>query len=511
MRQAVNRSTRGNRSLTESVPAPIGGLNTEDGLADMPKLDAVKMDNFFPRTIDVMLRKGYSEHVTGITGNVETLMQYATGTARKMFAAANTAIYDVSSSGTVGAAVLTGQTNARWQHINTGTSGGQFLMMVNGEDTPVNYNGSTWQTTPAITGVTSSTLIHINEFKERIFLIEANTMNAWYLPVSSIGGAASKLDFSSLFSLGGHLMAMGNWTIDGGSGADDYAVWVTSEGEVAVYAGTDPSSSTTWGLVGIYRIGKPIGRRCMIKLGGDLCIITYDGIVKLSAVIRDKDNKNNTLSNKIRSALSAHAFNHGDNFGWSIIQFPAVNMLIVNVPIVENSNSEQYVMNTITGAWGHFTDIDAFCFELFNEHIYFGGNGVVYKLWDTTSDVGFNIDGDIQQAWSYFGRKGQLKKWNMVRPILSTDGVIYPVIAINVDYDDTAPTSTPTFTTLPGSPWNTSPWDTSPWTRSTGIQKSWQSVTGLGYVGSMRMKVSSNNPQIYWTSTDHIFEGAGYL
>lgn len=511
MRQALNKSTRGNRGLTVSYPSTIGGLNTVDGLADMDIKDALVMDNVWPRTADVTLRKGYTDHVTGITGNVETVMQYASGSARKMFAAATTAIYDVTSSGVVGAAVLSGQSNARWQYTNFGTSGGQFLVLANGQDTVVNYNGSTWQTTPAITGVTSSTLIHINQFKQRLYFVEKNSLSAWYLPVSSIGGAAAELDFSSLFGLGGYLMAMGTWTIDGGSGMDDYAVWITSEGEVAVYAGTDPSSSTTWGLVGIYRIGKPIGRRCMVKMNGDLLIITNDGIVPLSKALKGRGTEEYSVSRKIRSVLSQDAITYGANFGWQAIQFPAVNMMVVNIPIIENNSIRQYAMNTITGAWCRFLDIDSYCYELFNEHLYFGTTGKVCKFWDGNSDLGFDINGNVKQAWSYFGRRNQLKKWNLVRPILLTDGVITPVIAINTDYEDVDPTSTPTFVELPGSPWDTSPWDTSSWTPTIGIQKNWQSVVGIGYAGSFRMKISSNAPEVSWPSTDFIFEGAGYL
>ena len=511
MRKAVNPSSRGNRALPQSVAAPIRGLNTEDGLADMHPLDALIMDNHFPRTSDVMLRKGFSNHVTGITGAVETLMQYATGSSRKLFAAATTAIYDVTTSGVVGAAVLSSLTSARWQFANFGTAGGQFIILCNGSDTPVNYNGITWQTTPAITGVTSANLIHVNPHKQRLFFIEKNTMNAWYLPVASIGGVAAKLDFSSLFPLGGHLMAMGTWTIDGGSGADDYAVWISSEGEIAVYQGTDPANSATWGLVGIYRIGKPIGRRCMVKLGGDLAIITYDGIVSLSKALRSVDTTKTVLSNKIRTALNALSIVHGAKFGWQVIQFPSVNMLIVNIPILENSQIEQYVMNTITGAWCHFTKIYSYCLELFNEHVYFGTTGKVCKFWDTNADNGAPITGEVKQAWSYFGRKGQLKKFNMVRPIILTDGVISPVIAMNIDFEDVSPTSTPTFSASSEAAWDTSDWDITPWTSSLIIQKTWQSVTGLGYAGAFRIKMSSSSPQIYWASTDYLFEGAGYI
>ena len=114
MRQPLRDSARQNQTAqTVSLPAPVGGWNARDSIAAMPPFDAVIMDNWFPDTDYVKVRKGYTNHVTGITGQVETLMQYSSGTARKLFAAATTSIYDVSVAGTVGAAVVTAQTNAR--------------------------------------------------------------------------------------------------------------------------------------------------------------------------------------------------------------------------------------------------------------------------------------------------------------------------------------------------------------------------------------------------------------
>ena len=89
---------------TASVPAPVGGWNTRDALSAMPPNDAIIMENFFPTTESVMLRKGSLNHVTGITGTVETLMSYANSTSKKMFAAAGSQIYDATVVGVAGAA-----------------------------------------------------------------------------------------------------------------------------------------------------------------------------------------------------------------------------------------------------------------------------------------------------------------------------------------------------------------------------------------------------------------------
>lgn len=305
----------------------------------MKPTDAVICDNFDPKPGALTLRSGCDNWVTGITGAVETLMQYAALGTRSLWAAANSAFYDVSASGAVGAAADTGHTNNRYQFVNFGTAGGNFLIVVNGADTPRKYNGTVWSSN-AITGsgLTDSNLIHVNAFKQRLFFIEKNTLNFWYLPVSTIAGAASKFDLSSFFTLGGELQAMGTWTIDGGDGQDDYAVFLTTEGEVAIYRGTDPALISSWFLVGIYKIGRPISRRCFVKVGSDLVVITEDGFVPLSrALITGRASPKVAISDKISGAVSDAVRSYKSNFGWQALIYPQGDWTMFNIPLDRKS------------------------------------------------------------------------------------------------------------------------------------------------------------------------------
>jgi hypothetical protein len=59
-------------------------------------------------------------------------------------------------------------------------------------------------------------------------------------------------------------------------------VAITSEGEAVLYSGNDPSSASAWALVGVFSIGRPIGRRCIEKVGSELIVTTEDGAIPLS-------------------------------------------------------------------------------------------------------------------------------------------------------------------------------------------------------------------------------------
>jgi hypothetical protein len=503
-------------SKTYSVPAPTKGWNSLDSVALMKENYAVILQNFIPTSSSVSLRKGSSDWVTGITGTVETLVAYNNNTSSKMFAAAAGNIYDVTAKGVVGAPVVTGKTNARWQHTNFATPGGSYLYLVNGADAPLLYDGTTWTpitavSTPAITGVTTSTLIGVTLFKNRLWFIEANSMRAWYLPAASIAGAANVLDLSSLFPRGGYLMAMGDWTLDSGQGVDDYAVFISSEGEVAVYQGTDPASASTWALKGIYQVGSPVGRRCLTKFASDLLIINQDGLQLMSAALSSsRAYVQPSVTDKIQPSITAAISTYGNNYGWEALIMSKENVLIMNIPI--NGNSQQYVMNTITNGWCNFTGWNASCFETLRDDLYFGTSGKVMKAFDGTSDAGMAISGEALQAFSYLGTSN-LKFIEMARPVISTDtsnlGIL---LGLNVDYDVSPPIGTPTFAASTSGLWDSGLWDSAVWSGSLAIRKDWQTVGGLGYSAALHIKTQSTTANMQWASTDYIYQtGSGFV
>lgn len=502
------------RSVSTSTPAPVGGWNVRDSIAAMKPEFATRLDNWFPDQSEVRVRRGHAQHTEDgdVDGDVESLMAWNGPSSSKLFAAAAGSIYNATTPGAASEDVTSLASN-RWQHVMFGTSGGKFLYIVNGSDAPRYYDGSAW-TVPTITGsgLTAANLIHINVFKNRIFFVEKDTLNAWYFPVETIAGSISKLDFGPFCRKGGHLVAMATWSIDGGTGLDDYAVFVTSKGEFLIYQGSDPSSTSGWFLVGVFDLGAPVGRRCFMKLGGDLCFLTLDGFIMLSSsMISSRTNTAVNLSDKISRAVKDVLRDRADNFGWQPIFYPRGNYALVNVPIQENGSSHQYVINTTTRAWCRFIGQDAFCWEIYNDELYFGGTDNVYKADTGLDDNGADIRADARTAFTYFNRRGQIKQMSMIRPMVTVDGSLYAAIAVNMDFEDVAPTAVPTFTSDEGEEWDDAEWDVASWGVGATVNKDWQSVTGLGYAAALRMKVVANNGSISWQATDWIWQPGGVI
>ena len=505
------------RAQVESLPAPVGGWNARDSYANMDPMDAITLLNMFPAVSSVNLRGGCSAWATGLDGQVQTLMAYGAGNSTYLYAiTSNGSLYDVTAGGAVGSAKVTGLTTGIWEYINvTNTAGTNYLYAVNGVDKPILYDGTNWirvdaSSAPAITGITTTKLVDIGLFKNRVWFVEKYTLRAWYLPTNSVGGAAQMIDLSSIARWGGHIVNFDTWTIDAGYGVDDNLVFVTSMGEVIVYSGTDPASSTTWALIGVWKLGSPIGTRCMLKWAGDLLLLTFDGLMPMAASLQSSRlDPRVALSDKIQGAITAATttyYGAHDVFGWQVYYNAKQNAVMINVPVAPGQQ-QQYVMNTITKSWCQFDGWPANCWETFNDDPYYGGNTIVFKAWDTSyADNGANIQSVALQAFNYFGTRGTKKYFTRARPSIFSDGTPSIFAGINVDFNTSNTTTTLSFAPTTFAVWGSAKWDYGIWSSDTVIQNTWIGITGIGYCGGLQFQSASSGLQIQWASTDVVYQ-----
>lgn len=514
LRKPLRSKSNGNRiSRVESIAAPVLGWNTRDPIASMNPGYAITLDDIFPTAGDLMLRKGIDDHVTGIGSQVESLMPYnePDGT-QTLFCAAGTAFYNTTTAGAVGAAVVSSLSNARWQSINyTNSSGVSYLCCFNGTDSPRFWNGTSWITitgasTPAITGLTTSGIVSATVHMRRMWLVQVESMKAWYLPVDAVGGAAASLDLSGIAKRGGYIMAIESWSMDGGDGMNDYWAAITSEGEVVVYQGSDPSSANTWALVGVWYLGEPIGRRCMLKFGGDVLLILAQGVIPLSKLIMSKalDNKS-AITDLIAPSMLSAALSYKTNFGWELTHYTSENMLLLNVPVNEGLHQQQYVMNVITGAWCRFTGYEVNCMTVMGGELYAGRNGAVSKLWSTHYDNGVDITGELKSAFNYFGSTS-IKSFKMIRPIVATNGSPELAAGMNVDYENTDNTATATYSGTTLAKWGISLWGIGLWASGLPVLRNWIELSKEGICGSSHIVVTAGGFEVHLQAADFMYE-----
>jgi len=503
---------RGPATATQSLPAPVGGWNTRDSQARMGPQFALYMENFFPTAKTVDLRKGATFHATGLPAQGKTLLPWVGSSGSKLFAATDSGIYDVTSAGTVGASVST-ITNGKCIYINFSTTGGSFLMVVNGTDQLRYYNGTAWTTVATFTiGAGPSTLAttdisFINSFKRALFFIKKQSMTFYYLPVDQITGSVTAFPLGAIFGKGGYLVAMGNWTFDGGVGLDDYTVFATSKGQLAIYKGTDPNSSTTWALQGVYDLGEPLGARCFVKYGGDLLFISSTGLWSLTkALVMSQDKDSGTISGVINEAFSAAASLYSTNFGWQIVCSPADNLLIVNVPITSYTQSQQYVMNLNTKAWCKFTGWNAAAWELLDDQLYMIVGTTVAKAWSGGLDLGQSITAYCKPAPQYLAPRSRLKQVNLLRFIMRVLGRTALNVELDTDFAEDTNYAAPTYTGEDLAYFDTDAFDAAAWGSLPEVRTEWMTVaTEEGYVVAPRLRIISRDATIEWSAIDYAY------
>jgi len=517
LKKFSNRQTGRATAKVHTLPAPVGGWNRRDSLSAMKPEDAIILDNIIPDNGRVRLRGGYLSWATDMAElHVETLMEYAPPDGgNKLFAAAPAEVYDVTTAGAASSAFSPGGTSARWQHTMFATTGGNFLCIVNGSNHYYTYDGSTWTNQAAnVTGATSSTFVNVAVHANRLWFVQVDSLDAWYLETAAITGAATQFPLGPLCKKGGYLLAIGTWTEDGGDGSDDRWVGVTSKGEVIVYQGTDPSSADDWMLVGVYSVSEPIGRRCLIKVGGDIGIITSSGVALLSQLIgvnRSGQGKV-AITNKIAGAFQEAYRQCGTSHGWQIVEFPSQSLVIINVPWQERVTAYQYVINIDTGAWCRFTGVNANCWSLLGDDLFFGtSEGKTYKFGEHLSDDGDPISYTIQLAYNKCG--GPYAKVFQAARLLMMATVGYnPGVEIKLDYDSNPPNVTPPAGgTAAGPEWDVAEWDVADWGVSVESRSRWQSVYGEGRAVSVVLAGNGFDVTFEFSEVDVMYQPGGWL
>jgi hypothetical protein len=512
MLQTLRRAqpNRRQQGVSRPVPPPVGGWNARDSLDGMKPQDAVILENWFPRASDVVSRNGCSIHCDTGEGafTVQHLVEWKSAGSRKLIAACNGKLINVSSStpSTIG----TGFTLNTWRSVNFGSR----IFLVNGTDPPQDYDGTTLTATSwSGSGLTITDLKDIAVFKERLFFIEKNTLNFWYAPLKTITGSLTKFPLQYTGTFGGTLEAIGTITHDGGTGGDDLIAFYLSSGEVIIYQGSDPGNASDWALVGRFNLGAPVGG-ALAAYGSDLIAITQGAYAPLTKVIpfgRAQPTQLD-LSDKIVGAVSEATRAYSGNNGWQAILYPKGRMLLFNVPR-STTTFDQHVMNIDTQSWAKFTGWNFACFALFSDHLYGGGtDGKVYKCDDGTSDNGEAIVVDGQVAWNFFGDPGRQKNFTMCRVIFGAVSDPMAAISIGTDFQIAVPTSTVSTAAVDsGGVWDVAVWDVDVWGGALQAITNWQAATGMGYCASMRMRLSLTAQQVTWRSGNMIMKAGGMV
>ena len=317
---------------------------------------------------------------------------------------------------------------------------------------------------------------------------------------------------SGVFRYGGNIICGTSWAISSNSGLYEVFVLITSEGEVAIYDGLNPAD-TAWTLKGLYKISKPLGRRCILKAGGDIAIMTEDGIIPMSSVMSLDQIalQNKAVTAPIAPAWRQAVIDRTGLSGWQLFTWPLQSMAIVIMPKANASDKTQFVSNARTGAWCRYLGWDALSGAVYNNNLYYGtSDGRVLQAETGGQDDGANYTMTVFPSYSALGRAGIRKFVKMLRPRIQSSFGIKPQLTVKTDFDTTKPAQpTASVVVSAGALWDTALWDVAVWPQAISDQSAWVASEGFGTVISPVLQLTlstTSTPDIRMTATEVLFE-----
>lgn len=559
---------RARSTAIEAWPAPRKGWVASQRIVNPDKEAAEVLDNWFPTAEGARVRRGCALYAT-LGAAVKQMAAYISGSQQEVFATTTAAVFDIT---TVADATVTplpvirGFTSGSWSYAQFATSGGDFLVMVNGADTALLYDGTDWnplngaavnemsydalvtdfavgetvtggtsgasapilaivptsategvlklgavssgpfQDNEALTsatgeavaasanseasaitatGVATSSLSFVWPHKSRLWFVQEDTLTVRYLPSGAVGGALTAFSLAGVFQYGGSVLLGGTISADSGDGMDDRWFAVTTEGEVAVYAGTDPASASTWALEGVYRIGKPLSRFAWFKAGGDFVICTEDGIASLlQAINRDRAALiEAAISRPIEDAWQNIVARRQSAFPFTATLWHSQTLLMIGTPTEDSGNPQCFVANARTGAWARYTGWDVQCSVVHQDQLYFGQSDGRVALAEVG---GQDFTAPYFSTWvPKFSECGSTdhKMSVTARLILRVDEPTQFRITGLSDYALGNIQSSAAGGAVASSSWGSGTWGTSIWggDRNALSQSQWQSIGGQGF------------------------------
>ena len=296
-------------------PAPVRGMDIRKAIGSEDLQYSIYNYNIAPYEYGLRVRSGYREweinldegEGTGVHTLIPFISSASNSVGNALFAVTNEGIWDVTTEGAAPTKRITFSNTdtaagyGTYSHYTT-DAGTVILYYADSLNGLFRYDAATQVWTQA-TGINHLDELLINSvviFKQRIWFTTQNSTTAYYLNAGAITGQATAFYFGSKFKHGGNLRGLFNWSVDGGSGADDQLVAVSGAGDVIVYKGSDPTESD-WDLVGTYYIGKiPNTSRFGSEHGGELYLLSAYGLASMNDILKGVDT--NVLLSDVDSA-----------------------------------------------------------------------------------------------------------------------------------------------------------------------------------------------------------------
>lgn len=477
-------------TIKTNLGASIGGLNLLDPLDNMQPQYAIQMDNVIPDPSGDKVRSG---HIKVADGTFKKILPIPFAGNEKVVLAKDSTMYIYDPTNWETAPTTKGSfTSDDWTSCPfVDGSGTQHVFFANGSDTPQDYTTANGMSD---TGFHTTGLLLDSplSFKNTMYFVGGD-WDIYYGGTQAISGNLSKFSVGSFFKKGGKILTIQNWTQDAGQGMDDIFVIISTEGEVMLYKGSNPTEDD-WSTLGVFNIPRPIGKNCCEMVGADIIIITENGYFPLSRVLSDLKANRASISTVINPIVRGMDFTDR----WEIHFYSKKGWLIVNAPSnLSGYSHEQHVLNIETNGWCRFVGMDAQSWCVLFDKLFFCNAKGIFQADVGTTDNGNWITFLVQKAYNTFGTPEKKHLMRIVPRFSSyAENTIYK--RINSDFKEgNNRVIMAQDNNGYSSYWDTSIWDVNFWSDEFTAYKTRASVTSkagsfisLGYYGRTKNDIT---------------------
>lgn len=506
-----------NASSVEHLTAPLKGLSLSSKLSSGDPLKATILDNWIIDEDKIRCRFGQKKIFSHPDARpVDSLVPFYGAPTPNLALGTNGKLTSYS-----GVDLHVGFLADEWSWTSFANLGEQtYTILVNGKDGVWSWNGTNTtggMVKEAVTAPASETWINPDTFhivinhQNHLWFADQENLAIYYLPLQSKSGEVAYLPLNALFKRGGTVRALATWSVDGGDGMNDKLVIFSSNGECAIYSGTDPDSD--YSLNGVYRFDSPMSKDCVTQYGGELYVLISTGLVPMSTMMRAEVEQLGQTERDVYSAFMDASRRFRNQPGWQLYLDPPTSRMVCNMPQGGANHYKQMVRFMPTTYWTSWSAIPARCFCYVNNTRYHADDyGNLYSM-DRSylDDVGKPILVDVQFAWSNYKTPG-VKHFKMLKPYIITDGAPKPAIDMAVDFQDVPPQNQPEITfSNAGANWDDSPWDDSDWAPPSSMVSKWSGVGRLGTVAAPRLQAQIIGCEFALSGIDVLYEQGSVL
>jgi len=532
------------RTQAMNVPAPMRGIMTSVPLSEMDKSNTITTINMRSNAYGLSVRKGYRQWCLNrdIAGDgIKTIIPGNSSgrlnTGDKLFCTTNDGIYEITTFGAqavkrVDADFPNKSPDAGWcsWHNFTNAGGLQYILicdLINGyyfydfdEDTFSKVEAGTGP--GKINGVNPAEFCFVTVWKNRVWFVQRDSTRGWYLDTVGIfTGKVTPFDFGSKMRYGGFLKGLYSWTLDAGVGVDDHLVATSSEGDIIVYTGTDPTTAGGFGMKGVWFIGEtPRGRRGCSEFGGDLLVASQFGLVPLSRMVSGMaDTENLYITQQINPLYRLRYEEREQLFGFEAKFCPAEGLVFILWPKLENRNHVQLAYEPTTQSWTVYEGVPALTIETYRGKTYIGTrDNEIFTLEAGPDRVMLDeevsplaIDFGLISSFSDLGMPATFKRAQFIRPVFIADNVPSYAVAARYDYDISDIGATPPYSPFTVGVWNDALWDIGKWGGGYQIDQPVYGAEGMGRTVAIILRGTSSSQGVVLAGFDFMLDTGGML